>query len=99
MTFREVYHLFVEHNAKCNIDTQFGDPNPLFACVVFDKNNFDKEYSETKRTYKFRSDNKYFIPKMLGSSIFAECLDKSEEIRLDYYLDDWEIENCYLVVK
>ena len=46
----------------------------------------------------FRSDNKYFVSNMGGNSIFADSLDGADVgVRLDWYLNDWKIEYCYIL--
>lgn len=96
ITFEELYDIFYNHNVKNDVTHQFEDKSALSGVVVFKQSNFTKEYSVEARSYKFRSDNKYFIGGMLGSSIFAESLDGSDRMRLDWYLGEWDIEYCYI---
>lgn len=76
----------------------------LTAHVIFTENSFAKIYPLLSRTYRFSSDNKAFWPNMGGYSIFADCLDGTDQsVRLDWYMaaegnpGGWEIENCYIV--
>ena len=87
-----------QHNTDNVITTQYGDDHPLKCVVVIDQSSFDKEYSEESRSYMFRSDNKYFVSGMGGNSIFASSLDGTDVgVRLDWYLNKWKIEYCYIL--
>ena len=53
--------------------------------------------TEIQRSYRVQSNEKYFLPQMLGNSLFADCLDGTEfGVRLDWYKADWEVDYCYL---
>lgn len=101
ITFNELNEIFDKHNEENGIKHQFEDPNPLYGVMVFSNENakngqWKQEYPLESRSYRFSSANKYFIPGMLGNSIFAECLDESERINLVNYMYDWDIEYCYI---
>lgn len=98
MTFNEVYERFVKHNQENNVTSQFSDDDRLTAVVVFRSDNWpEKNYSLEARSYRFVSDNKYFLPGMGGNSIFANSLDQFENgVRLDWYLGEWDIDYCYI---
>ena len=99
LTYKELLDAIHEHNEKNNITIQYGDSKPLQCYIVFKNESWPgRKYSLKARTYKFRSDNKRFIPNLCGTSIFAECLDEWEDqcIRLDYYLGSWIIDYCYI---
>ena len=99
ITFEEVYARFVKHNEENGVTNQFSDTyDRLEAVVVFSSDNWpDKNYSLESRSYRFVSDNKYFISGMGGNSIFADSLDKSDlGLRLDWYLNEWKIDYCYI---
>lgn len=99
MTFEEVCDRFEKHNQKNNVTHQFSDRDRLEAVIVFKSENWpDKNYSLESRSYKFVSDNKYFISGLGGNSIFADSLDKSDlGVRLDWQLGHWEIDYCYII--
>lgn len=100
MTWKELRTIIDQHNVENNVSRQYGDKDPLWCVVVFKNESWPerkKDYSLKERSYKFRSDNKYFIAGMCGNSIFAETLDGSDSCRLDWYLGDWEIEYCYIM--
>ena len=99
LTLAELFNKCSEHNVKNNIVRQFEDPNPIIGVVVFRKDNFLTEYPLESLSYEFRSDNKYFISGMGGNSIFAESLDKSDRLRLDWYIHEWKIDYCYIKEK
>ena len=98
MTYGEISDIFYNHNKENGIKQQFSDPNPLEAVIVFSSENWpDKDYSLESRSYKFSSDNKGFLTNMIGSSVYGESLDKSDRIRIDWYLHDWKVDYCYLI--
>lgn len=99
LTLAQVRELCLKHNEENNIKQQFEDKNALRFRVVFTEKTFGSSYSEIERTYEFFSDNKYFIPNMLGSSLYGNCLDgKDYGVRLDWCIGDgWEIDYCYQV--
>ena len=99
LTFHEVCDLCYKHNEENNITYQYGDPHPLKCFVVIKQMPYwQKQYTEAERTYTFRSDNKRFIARMCGNSIFADCVGDPHDkgVRLDWYLNDWEIEKCWV---
>lgn len=100
LTFDELCERFVKHNQESKVTSQYSDTksNRLVGVVVFKSENWpDKDYSLDARSYQFVSDNKYFLSGLCGGSIFADCLDGSEEgVRLDYYLGSWDIDYCYI---
>ena len=74
--------------------------------IVFKQGKwFNKEYSETERSYEVHGNCKWFDHTKLGKSIFGYCLDgKDEGVRLDYYMfycdkpeDNWQVDYCYIV--
>lgn len=91
----------------CNFANQFFAQNPEYsqfhrdaprAVIVFKQESFTQEYSLESRSYIFTLANKYFLPNMGGNSLFANCLDGSEQmVRLDWYLGSWKIDYCYLL--
>lgn len=74
------------------------------AVVVFTENSFNREYSETERSYSISRDSKYFNPMMIGNSLFGNCLDgKDNGVRLDRYMSllpnegkRWHVDYCYI---
>lgn len=100
LDLHSAFDLIREHNSDHSITSQWSDPEPL-RCVIVFKNeswpNREKDYSLESRSYEFRSDEKYFIPEMGGSSIFADSLDGSDKgVRLDHYLGKWKVDYCYI---
>lgn len=68
------------------------------AAIVFKEESYSTPYPLEARTYIFTLANKYFMPNMIGTSLFADCLDGSEQmVRLDWYLNSWKIDYCYLL--
>lgn len=96
LTFQQLSEIIREHNKTNKIKTQFSDTNPIHCVAVVNNSSFTKNYPIESRSYRFRSDNKYFLPHLLGSSIWAESIDKTDYIRLDYYLNEWEFEYFYI---
>lgn len=97
ITFSKLCDLFYKHNEENNVTSQFEDKNALTGVVVFKDEGVNKSYSLESRSYRFSSDNKYFISDMNGRSIFANNLDNTDKgIRLDWYLVEWKIDYCYI---
>jgi len=76
----------------------------LTAHIIFTEDSFAKPYPLLSRTYRFDSDNKAFWPDMGGYSIFAYCLDGTDQgVRLDWYMEEegniggWKVEDCYIL--
>lgn len=100
ITFSKLCDLFYKHNEENNVTRQFEDKNALWGVVVFKDEGANKGYSLESRSYRFSSDNKYFISGMGGNSIFADNLDKTDHgVRLDWYLGEWKIDYCYIEEK
>ena len=96
ISFHELYKRFLEHNKANNTSDQFGDNNSLTGVIVFKQSSFQQNYTEVERSYRFTSDNKYFMPNMGGSSLYANCLDGTDNgVRLDWYFGKWKIDYCY----
>lgn len=101
LTYNELLNVIHKHNDENNIVRQYSDPNPLYCVAVISNDSFSQEYSLESRSYRFRSDEKRFLPEMLGNSIFANALDGTDDgVRLDWYIyggeDAWKIEYCYI---
>ena len=97
--FHELAEACWKHNEEHHITRQYGDPNPLKCFVRFKQMpDWKREFNALERTYEFSSAEKRFIAGMCGNSIFAHCLGYEEHVRLDYYLGDWDIEECWYEV-
>lgn len=103
LTFEELCYLFLRHNQENNITQQWSDQKAIKAVIVFKSSNWpDRNYTLEQRSYLIQSDEKYFIPEMGGNSIFANCLDCTDQVvRLDWYMFDngnhnWVIDYCYI---
>jgi len=92
----EIIDLCSKHNSEKGIIQQFSDDKPLKIRVTFKNGSYwKKKFNKKTRTYEFTSDNKYFIPMMLGNSIYASCLNRKVDqcIRLDIVFWEWDIES------
>lgn len=76
----------------------------LTAHIIFTEDSFTKEYPLLSRAYCFSNDNKAFWPHMFSKSIFACCLDGTDQgVRLDWYMAGegnpagWKVEDCYIL--
>lgn len=76
----------------------------LTAHIIFTEDSYVKKYPLLSRTYRVSSDNKAFRPNMGGYSIFACCLDGTDQgVRLDWYMEEegnsggWKVEDCYIL--
>ncbi len=68
------------------------------AVIVFTKDSFREEFSEESRSYMVTSTQKYFQDGMISNSLFASCLDGTDDgVRLDWYMPEWKVEYCYIV--
>lgn len=71
----------------------------LSAAVVFsnesDWNRHD--YTEEERTYEFGNGEKYWYGNLCGSSLFSHCPAERGLTRLDWYINDWVVEYCYII--
>lgn len=93
ISFKEMCDVFKKQNEVNDFEKEYG-------VIVFTKESFDKEYSVIERSYQVLSKCKFFNNKMLGNSLMGDCLDgKDYNVRLECYLDDWEIDYCYFVDK
>ena len=72
--------------------------NPEGEGVVVFKNGpwWKQEYPEKSRSYKVTANNNYFKSGMISNALWGDCLDGSEDIRLDWYLGEWKIDYCYI---
>lgn len=98
MTYNEMKKYFREYNKTHNHIEE-----AINGYIVITQDSFNREYTEEERTYEISSDNKAFIPGMLGYSIYGNCLDGIDRgVRMDYYLEEepngcgWKIERCYI---
>lgn len=69
------------------------------AVIVFTKESFKKDYTETERSYEVSSDCKYFKSGKISNSLYGNCLDgKDNGVRLDLYIGngEWHVEKIYL---
>lgn len=98
LTYSQLLEKIHEHNDKNQVKTQFSDKHPLNCVIVFKEETWPgTNFSLEARSYRFRSDNKRFLPDMIGNSIFADALDGSDDgVRLDWYIPDWIIDYCYI---
>ena len=76
----------------------------LTAHIIFTEDSFTRDYPLLSRTYRVSSDNKAFWPNMGGYSIFAYCLDGTDQgVRLDWSMEEegnpggWKVEDCYIL--
>lgn len=93
MTYNEMEKLFYAVNNK-RLPAVDG-------YIVFTPDSFTKEYSEESRTYCVSSYNKAYQSGMGGYSIYAYCLDGTDQcLRLEGYMrgdNAWKIERCYML--
>lgn len=59
----------------------------LTGMIVFTEDSFNKPYTRLSRSYRLSSDNKAYWPHAAGYSIFADCLDGTDQgVRLEWYM-------------
>lgn len=92
MSYPELATLFRSVNDK--------ELSPITGYIVFSSDSFEKEYSEASRTYVVSSNNKAYQSGMGGYSIYASCLDGTDQcLRLEGYMrgeNAWKVEKCYM---
>lgn len=97
ITWKEMVDNLYKHNEIGDTNRKGADPNPIYGVVVYKESNWKQKYSLAARSYVISSDNKFFIPDQIGSSIFANSLDMSDiGVRLDLYRD-WQVDYCYML--
>lgn len=77
----------------------------LTAHMIFTEESFEKGYPLLNRTYRITSDEKAFWPRMMGYSVFGNCLDGTNQgVWLDCYIEDERtnvegsrVEDCYIL--
>lgn len=103
MTWQEAHKYLCDFNKKHNIDCK-GIAGPRCTMIaVISQDSFDEKYSLEERSYVYNNDNKAFMSRMGGYSIFASNLDGSDVgVRLEQYIEDegnpggWKVEYCYI---
>jgi len=102
ISWSDLVSVMMAHTSKVHY---VNDVRPVRAVVVFDpdKSKWKKReggYPLEARSYSVSSEDKFWHGECGGSSLFAYCLDKNEcdsmGVRLDWYLDDWVIDYCYI---
>lgn len=100
ISFSELASAMIKFNQENGYTTK-GNPKKLKGVIVFSKDSFNKPYTEQQRSYEVTSDEKAFLPNMLGTSLFGDCLDGIDiSIRLDWYMggrEGWKVDYCYLL--
>lgn len=101
LTWSELCKAMWNFNEEHGYTTK-GNKERLEGVVVFTEDSFAKLYTEQSRSYQFTSDNKAFLANQSSNSIFADCLDGTDDgVRIDWYMHDkerpWKVEYCYLL--
>lgn len=66
--------------------------------IVFKKDNWKTEYSLESRSYRVNNMDNYFDKDKISQAWWASNLDGTDNnIRLDYYINDWKIDYCYIL--
>lgn len=67
--------------------------------IVFKKDNWKTEYSLESRSYRVNNMDNYFDNDKISQAWLASNLDGTDKnIRLDYYINDWKIDYCYILI-
>ncbi len=101
ITWEELCKAMWKFNEKHGY-TYKGNDKKLKCVVVFTEDSWNMPYTEIQRSYWFTSDNKAFLANQSSNSIFANCLDGSDDgVRIDWYMHDpkmpWKVDYCYLM--
>ncbi|MBQ7701774.1 MAG: hypothetical protein IJT54_05155 [Candidatus Methanomethylophilaceae archaeon] len=98
MEYRELKQRMMKHNEGFTFKGD--DPSPIYAVVVLKDSNFEDNYTELQRSFRFSSDNKAFLRSMSSNSIFATSMDGKNVVRLhDLIWDEngtYRIDYCYI---
>lgn len=70
----------------------------LTGVIVFKKENWTNvEYSLEARSYKVGNWCNWFDVEKISQALWATTLDGSDKnVRLDYYINSWDIDYCYI---
>ncbi len=102
LTYEEFENAMIRFNSEHGISSQVGKEK-LEGIIVFKQESFTEPYTKVQRSYKTNNLQKAFIPSMISSSLFADCLDNTDNgVRLDWYMKGegaWKVEYCYLLEK
>ena len=98
LTWAEAKQYLWDFNTDHNITCKGIGKARCEMVAVITADSFDKPYTEFQRSYMFTNHNKAFIANQLSNSIFADCLDGTDNgVRLDYYVHDaWKVDYCYI---
>lgn len=67
------------------------------AVIVFTEDSFNKPFTEVERSYEVNHDCPYFQSGMISNRLTGNCLDGTDDgVRLDWYLNEWKIDYCYI---
>lgn len=97
-TWREAKELMWKFNEEHGYTTK-GNKETLTMVAVITPESFNRNYTETQRSYAFTNDNKAFLPNQCSNSIFSYCLDGTDDgVRLDWYIpSEWTVDYCYIM--
>ena len=98
LTYGELVHIFRNHEKD---ETK----RHLTGAIVFTEDSFTETYSLESRTYIISSNNKAFMPNMLGYSIYGSSKDGTDPmVRLESVMaaekggpKGWKVDYCYLI--
>lgn len=66
--------------------------------IVFKKDNWRTEYPLVARTYIVSNQCNWFDDEKCSNALIATTLDGTDKnVRLDYYIDRWDIDYCYIL--
>lgn len=67
------------------------------AVIVFTAESIGTRYTEKERSYEVYRESNFFDGNKDGKALVGNCLDgKDNGVRLENYLDDWDVEYCYI---
>lgn len=99
MTFSLLKEIFCTHE-KGESEKPYYEQQHLTAHITISPDSFTKKHTEEERTYEVSSDNKFFRPDQIGSSLFGTSLDGQDvNVRLDRYLQNLGTENGWKIEK
>ena len=92
LTYDEMWNKMFKFNCD---NPEKEEKSCLSAVIVFKQSNWEKEYTETERSYEVWNNNRGFQPNKIANSVYGYCLDgRDTGVRLDWY--NWDVEYCYM---
>ncbi|MBQ7701584.1 MAG: hypothetical protein IJT54_04185 [Candidatus Methanomethylophilaceae archaeon] len=100
LKYSEFEKAMFDHNRR--LEDEGKDPrsssNAITGVIVFCPSVFEQDNGDLARSFRVGSNNKAWISRMSGYSIFADCLDKRFDCgyRIEDICSNDNVEYCYI---